>query len=94
MYLLNVGVISCCLLYCYIQMIQVSGNLKIFVPFQSEIESRKNGKKPQASPQVLGFVGECRPIESSSSILELSSPQSNFTSTISLDLKIISVEAS
>ena len=44
------------------------------------------------APQVLGLVAECRLIESSSSILELSIPQSSFTTTSSLDLKIISVD--
>lgn len=73
-------------------MIQISGNLKVHVPFQSHMNPKQNGIETE--PQVLGFVGECRPIESTSSILEVSVPQSHFTSTISLDMKIISVEAS
>ncbi len=73
-------------------MIQVSGNLKVHIPFQHLMEPKKNGTELQ--PQVLGFVGECQPIESTSSILEVSVPQSHFTSTMNLDMEIISVEAS
>ena len=73
-------------------MIQVSGNLKVYVPFQSHMEPKQEGA--ESEPQVLGFVGECRPIESTSSILEVTIPQSHFTSTVNLEMKIISVEAS
>ena len=53
-------------------------------------------KQEQAvsEPQVLGFVGECRPIESAPSILEVLVTQSHFTFTLSLDKEVISVEAS
>ena len=44
------------------------------------------------APKVLGLVAECQLIESSSSILEISIPQSYFTTTSSLDLKILSVD--
>ncbi len=67
-------------------MIQVTGNLKV--------RSVDSGSKAGGSSdmEVVGFVGECRLIESTSSILELSIPQSYFTTTISLDMKIVSVE--
>ena len=42
--------------------------------------------------EVLGLVAECHLIETASSILELSIPQTYFTSTLSLDLKIINVD--
>ncbi len=41
----------------------------------------------------VGFVGECRLIESTSSILEISIPQPHFTTTISLKMKIVAVES-
>ena len=46
-------------------------------------------------PSVVGFVGECRVVESAASILEISVPHSSFIITRSLDMKrVISVEAS
>ena len=41
---------------------------------------------------MLGLIVECRPIDSSPAILELNVPQSSFTSTIGLDMKIQSVD--
>lgn len=61
-------------------MVQVSGNLKMYVP------------KGEVRPRPLGLIAECRLIESSSSILEVSIPQSSFTSTTSMDLKILSLD--
>ncbi len=59
-------------------MLQVSGSLKI--------SQRRN------QYIVTGLVAECRRIESSSSILEVSIPQVMFTSTTTMDLKILSVD--
>ena len=73
-------------------MIQISGNLKVYVPFQSHMEPKQEGVRSE--PQVLGFVGECHPIESAPSILEILETQSYFTTTLSLDKEVISVEAS
>ena len=64
----------------FLQMVQVSGNLKMYVP------------KGEVRPRPLGLIAECRLIESSSSILEVSIPQSSFTSTTSMDLKILSLD--
>lgn len=71
-------------------MVQVNGNLKVRLP------PSKDFGKPNielVEPSVIGFVGECRLIESASSIIELSVPHSTFTMTKSLDMKIISVES-
>ena len=68
----------------FIQMVQVSGNLKVHIPAA--------GMESKSEPEVLGLVAECRLIESSPSILEISIPQSSFTSTINLSLNIISVD--
>ena len=65
-------------------MVQVSGHLKVHVPAA--------GMESKSEPEVLGLVAECRLIESSPSILEISIPQSSFTSTINLSLNIISVD--
>ena len=71
-------------------MVQVNGNLKVRLP-----PSKKFGQRDVelVEPSVIGFVGECRLIESASSIIELSVPHSTFTMTKSLDMKIISVES-
>ena len=71
-------------------MVQVNGNLKVRLP-----PSKNFGKHDVelVEPSVIGFVGECRLIESASSIIELSVPHSTFTMTKSLDMKIISVES-
>lgn len=62
-----------------VKMLQVSGNLKL------------GYKKSQTRPEVIGLVAECRRIESSS-IIELTIPQVMFTSTTTMDLKILSVD--
>ncbi len=67
------------------QMVQVSGNLKL----QSPVLGPGGAT---TLPVVIGLVAECRLIESSSSILELSIPQSSFTSTTSMDCTILSVD--
>ena len=76
----------------YMQMVQVNGNLKVRLP-----PSKKFGQRDVelVEPSVMGFVGECRLIESASSIIELSIsiPHSTFTMTRSLDMKTISVES-
>ena len=69
------------------QMVQVNGNLKVKLPPSDNMEVQ------MVEPSVIGFIGECRLIESASSILELSIPHSTFTMTKSLDMKIISVES-
>ena len=87
-------------------MIQVTGNLKVREPESGELGHtpspptttlRTTISTPPPSPperkEVVGFVGECRLIESTSSILEISIPQSYFTTTISMDMKIVSVES-
>ena len=44
---------------------------------------------------MVGFIGECRVVESIASILEISIPHSTYTMTRTADLKkVISVEAS
>ena len=67
-------------------MVQVSGHLKVQFPPAEE------DSKCAPQPVVLGLVAECRLIESSPSILEISIPQSSFTSTINLNLSIVSVD--
>lgn len=67
-------------------MVQISGNLKLKSPAQDLTDK-------SALPKVIGLITECRLIESSSSILELSIPQSTFTSTTSLDCTILAVES-
>lgn len=76
--------------YQHSQMVQVNGNLKVRLP-----PSKDFGKRDVVAvePSAIGFIGECRLIESASSILELSVPHSTFTMTKSLDMKIISVES-
>lgn len=67
-------------------MVQVTGNLKVqILPSDSKMDEEVK--------TVVGFVGECRLIESTASILEISIPQSYFTTTISMDMKIVSVES-
>ncbi len=68
------------------QMIQVTGNLKVRDPDPGDPSSAER-------KEVVGFVGECRLIESTASILEISIPQSHFTTTISMEMKIVSVES-
>ena len=66
-------------------MVQVTGNLKV--------RTADSGSDGDGQKVVIGFVGECRLIESTASILEISIPQSYFTTTISMDMKIVSVES-
>ena len=61
-------------------MVHVSGNLKI---------SQRRG---ESQYRVVGLIAECRRIESSCSILEISIPQTMFTSTTTMDLKILSID--
>lgn len=61
-------------------MVHVSGNLKI---------SQRRGESQYG---VVGLIAECRRIESSCSILEISIPQTMFTSTTTMDLKILSID--
>lgn len=70
-----------------LQMVQVTGNLKVHIS-DSDSQADRDSQK-----SVIGFVGECRLIESTASILEISIPQSYFTTTISMDMKIVSVES-
>ena len=84
-------------------MLQVSGNLKVVLDHALNITFGKlvpelagdpdMGEEmvPQ-KPHALGLIVECRPIESSPSILELSVSQTSFTSTVGLDMKIQSVD--
>ena len=70
----------------------MQGNLKVQLS-PSKISS--SGKLEFVEPKVVGFIGECRVVESVASILEISIPHSTFTMTRTYDLeKIISVEAS
>lgn len=46
----------------------------------------------QEHPKAIGFIGECKPIESMS-IVEMTIERSSFTSTTTLDLKFIAVES-
>lgn len=80
----GINIVLC--VYSFIQMVQVTGNLKVHI---LDIGTELG----QDDKQVVGFVGECRLIESTASILEISIPQSYFTTTISLDMKIVSVES-
>lgn len=68
-------------------MVQVTGNLKVQIPHSG------SGIEQGDRKEVVGFVGECRLIESTASILEISIPQSYFTTTISMEMRIISVES-
>ena len=85
-------------------MLQVSGHLKVGLDHALQITFPKLSPEmatdadvadsdmvPQ-KPHVLGLIVECRPIESSPSILELNVPQTSFTSTIGMDMKVQSVE--
>ena len=63
----------------------MSGNLKVKLP-------QANGD--QTEPSVVGFVGECHVIDSTSSILEVSVSHSTFTMKKDADHKITYIEAS
>ena len=70
------------------QLVQVSGNLKVKIP-----PLKKDQLFEVVEPSVVGFIGECCLIKSSASILEIAIPHSTFTSTVTLDFKPISMEA-
>ena len=72
-------------------MVRISGNLKVKLP---PLKSADRGKKIVVlEPLVIGFVGECHVIQSARLILELSLPHSTFTSTVTLNFKPLSIEA-
>lgn len=84
-------------------MLQVSGNLKVVLDHSLNIsysklypelaaDSEVSDDMVPRKPHVLGLIVECRPIESSPSILELNVPQISFTSTVGMDMKIQSVD--
>ena len=67
------------------------GNLKVQL---SPPMSTSSGKLEFVEPAVLGFIGECREVESVASILEISIPHSTYTMIRTPDMeKIISIEA-
>ena len=65
-------------------MMQMSGFLKCITV------SEDGGA--QEHPKAIGFIGECKPIESMS-IVEMTIERSSFTSTTTLDLKFTAVES-
>lgn len=65
-------------------MVQIAGKLKLRLRASKDGDGAIEG-------DVQGLVAECQLIESSS-ILELSIPQATFTSTVSLDCTILSVD--
>ena len=69
------------------QMVQINGNLKVKLP------PPRNSVNGEVEPSAIGFIGECRLIESAPTILDVSIPHSTFTVTRTLDFKIISIEA-
>ena len=70
------------------QVVQVSGNLKVKLP-----PLKSTGKVSQV-PSVIGFIGECRVIESVPSIVEISVSHSTFTMTKDSNRKMTYIEAS
>ena len=74
-----------------LQIVQVCGNLKVQL---SPSKTTSSGQLEFVKPSVLGFIGECRVVESADSILEIPTPNSTFTVTRTLDMKkVISIEA-
>ena len=67
----------------------MSGNLKVKLP-----PLRSTAKVSTVEPVVMGFTGECRVIESISSIIEISVSHSTFTMLKDTDLKMTYIEAS
>ena len=60
----------------------------------TSVKSDVNDRTEYVKPSVVGFVGECRVVESICSILEISVPSSTFTVTRSADFKrLISIES-
>ena len=78
-------------LFLPLQLVHVCGNLKVQL---SPSKTTSSGQLEFIKPSVIGFIGECRVVESVASILEISIPHSTFTVTRTLDMKkVISVEA-
>ena len=74
------------------QLVQVCGNLKVKL---SPVKSCADGVMEFVEPSAVGFIGECRVVESVPSILEISVPCSSFIVARTPDLKkVISIEAS
>ena len=74
-----------------LQLVHVRGNLKVQL---SPSKTTSSGQLEFVEPSVVGFIGECRVVESVTSILEISIPHSTFTVVRTLDMKkIISIEA-
>ena len=73
------------------QRVQVTGNLKLYMSDTGTRSEKDVGT--ELEQEVVGFVGECRLIEHPVPILEISIPQSYFTTTISLTMKIVAVES-
>ncbi len=76
----------------------MTGSLKVgsCKDLTSETESVDKDSKfgmETSGLEVMGFVGECRLIECTFSILEITVPQPHFTTTISLNMKIVAVES-
>ena len=63
----------------------MSGNLKVKLP-------PSNSDLEIVEPSVIGFIGECRRVESGYSALDMVSPITSFTWTKTLDRKIISID--
>ena len=73
------------------QLVQVCGNLKVKL---SPEKTTSSGIIEVSEPLVVGFVGECRIIESLPSILEISVPCASFVLTRTVDMKkVLSIEA-
>ena len=74
------------------QVVHVSGHLKTLL---SPSKTNAVGELEFVEPSVIGFIGECRVVESIASILEISIPYPTITVIRSLDMKkAISIEAS
>ena len=69
----------------------MKGNLKVKLP-----PLKRDVKAPvrAAEPEVMGFTGECRVIESVSSIVEISVSHSTFTMLKNSDKQMTYIEAS
>ena len=80
-----------CNTYVLFQIYEVSGNLKVKL---MPLKACGNDVMEFVEPTAIGFVGECRVVESVVSILEISIPCSSFIVTRSLDMKLLSVDAS
>ena len=74
-----------------LQLVHVCGNLKVQL---SPSKTTSSGQLEFVEPSMIGFIGECRVVESVASILEISIPHSTYTMTRTPDMeKIISIEA-